>query len=63
MSKERKVSFAVIKLIAQASQYWANLETIRELRKEHPIGTWRDMKTQLKQKYLPSSYYPRLLDK
>ena len=59
---ERKVSFATMKLTGQASQYWANLETLRELRREHPIGTWRDIKTQQKQKYLPPSYYPRLLD-
>jgi len=45
ISKERKVSFAAIKLTGQASQYLANLETIRQLRKEHPIGTWRDKKT------------------
>ena len=63
MLEERKVSFAAMKLTGQASQYWANLETLRELRGEHPIDTWRDMKTQLKQKYLPHSYYPRLLDK
>ena len=62
MSEERKVSFAAMKLAGQASQYWANLETLRELRREHPIGTWRDIKTQQKQKYLPPSYYPRLLD-
>jgi len=63
MSEERKVKFAPMKLIRQASQYWAKLETLRELRGEHPIGTWRDMKTQLKQKYLLPSYYQRLLDK
>ena len=51
-----------MKLTGQASQHWANLETLRELREEHPIGTWRDIKTQLKQKYLTTSYYTRLLD-
>ena len=62
MSEERKVNFASIKLTEKASQYWANFETIREIR-EHPIGTWHDMKTKLKQKYLPPFYYPRLLNK
>ena len=62
MSEEQKVSFAAMKLTGQASQYWANLEALRELREEHSIGTWLDMKTQLKQKYLPP-YYSRLLDK
>jgi len=57
MSKERKLSFAAMKLTGQANQYWANLETLFELRGEHHIGTWRDMKTQLKQKcLLPSCY-------
>jgi len=53
MSKEQKVSFVAMKLTGQASQYWANIETLSEIRGEHPIDTWRDMKTQLKQKYLP----------
>ena len=39
MLEERKVSFTTMKLIGQASQYWANLETLRELRGKHPIGT------------------------
>ena len=62
MSEERKVSFAAMKLTRQASQYTTSIETLREIR-EHLIDTWRDMKTQLKQKYLPPSYYLRLLDK
>ena len=40
MSEERIVSFAAMKLTEQASQCRANLETLRELRGEHPIGTW-----------------------
>ena len=40
MSEEQKVSFVAMKLTGQASQYWANLKTLRELRGEHPIGTW-----------------------
>ena len=63
MWEERKVSFATMKLTGQANQYWANLETLRELIGEFPIGMWRDMKTQLKQKFFPPSYYSRLLDK
>ena len=39
MLEERKVSFAAMKLSGQASQYWANLETLCELRGEYLIGT------------------------
>ena len=39
MLEEQNVSFDAMKLTGQASQYWPNLETFRELRGDHPIGT------------------------
>ncbi|XP_028550795.1 uncharacterized protein LOC110108656 [Dendrobium catenatum] len=36
---------------------------MRESRGEHPINDWRTMKHELRRKYLPPSYYPKLLDK
>jgi len=61
--RSAEVSFTVMKLTRQASQYLANFENLCELKGEHPISTWHDIKTQLKQKYLPPYYYLRLLDK
>ncbi|KAL0924100.1 hypothetical protein M5K25_004906 [Dendrobium thyrsiflorum] len=52
-----------MKLTGRASQFWSNLESLGESRNEYPIIDWPSMKRELKQKYLPSSYFPRLLDK
>ena len=43
LSETEKVSFATMKLIVQASQYWSILETLCELRGEYLIETWHDM--------------------
>lgn len=51
-----------MKLIGQASHYWSNVEHLREIRGDLPVRTWTEMKHQFKEKYLPPSYYPRLLD-
>ena len=48
-----------MKLTEQTSQYWANLESFRDL-EESIIVTW---KLRLNKKYLSPTYYPRLLDK
>ncbi|XP_072993886.1 LOW QUALITY PROTEIN: uncharacterized protein [Typha latifolia] len=63
MSKIRKVRFATMKLTGKANQYWTNVETLCEIRGELPIEIWVDMKNELKHKYLPPSYYPKLLDR
>ncbi|KAI0507857.1 hypothetical protein KFK09_013985 [Dendrobium nobile] len=63
ISEARKVRFAEMKLIGRASQFWSNLESLRESRNEYPITDWASMKRELKQKYLPPSYFPRLLDR
>ncbi|KAL0926660.1 hypothetical protein M5K25_002901 [Dendrobium thyrsiflorum] len=63
ISEARKVRFAEMKLIGRASQFWSNLESLRESRNEYPITDWSSMKRELKQKYLPPSYFPRLLDR
>ncbi|XP_028551249.1 uncharacterized protein LOC114579787 [Dendrobium catenatum] len=63
ISEARKVRFAEMKLTGRANLYWTNLENMRESRGEHPINDWRTMKQELRRKYLPPSYYPKLLDK
>ncbi|XP_073012262.1 uncharacterized protein [Typha latifolia] len=63
MSEIRKVRFAAMKLTGKANQYWTNIETLREIRGELLIEIWVDMKNELKCKYLPPSYYPKLLDR
>ncbi|PKU75292.1 hypothetical protein MA16_Dca019338 [Dendrobium catenatum] len=63
ISEEKKVRFAEMKLTGRANQYWTNVEHMRETRGEYPIADWGAMKQELKRKYLPPSYYPRLLDR
>ncbi|PKU78260.1 hypothetical protein MA16_Dca025557 [Dendrobium catenatum] len=63
ISEVKKVRFAEMKLTGRANLYWTNLENMRESRGEHPISDWRTMKQELRKKYLPPSYYPKLLDK
>ncbi|XP_020250396.1 uncharacterized protein LOC109827789, partial [Asparagus officinalis] len=63
LTEPRKVKFAAMKLTGPACQYWSNLETLRHIRGELPITTWREMADELKRKYLPPSFYHRLLDK
>ena len=49
LTKPRKVKFAAMKLIGQASQYWTNLVNMRAARDQEPIDTWRRMKDELKE--------------
>ncbi|XP_020698228.1 uncharacterized protein LOC110110908, partial [Dendrobium catenatum] len=63
ISEEKKVRFAEMKLTSRANQYWTNVEHMWETRGEYPIADWGAMKQELKRKYLPSSYYPRLLNR
>ena len=63
LSEEKRVKFAAMKLTGQASQFWTNMETLRASRAQRPIDTWPAMKDKLKGKYVPPSYYTRLLDR
>ena len=62
MAEERKVRLAKMRLTKLAKIYWLNDENLREVRRQEPIYTWEDMKTQLRSKYLPPSYDQTLLD-
>jgi len=62
MSEERKFKFAKMKLIRQARLYWGNIELTTRRRNVEPITTWQGMKEKLRDKYLPISYQPNLLD-
>ena len=62
MSEERKVRLAKMRLTKLAKTYWLNVEGLRAVRRQDPIDTWDDMKTQLRTKYLPPSYHQTLLD-
>ena len=62
MAEERKVRLAKMRLTKVTKTYWLNVENLRGVRRQEPIYTWEDMKTQLRSKYLPPSYHQTLLD-
>ena len=51
-----------MQLTGQDRQYWTNVEIIKASQCQDPIYTWSAMKDKLRDKYMPSFYYNRLLD-
>ena len=51
-----------MRLAKLTKTYWLNFKNLRGVRRQEPINTWEDMKTQLWSKYLPPSYHQTLLD-
>ena len=52
MSDERRIQFAKMKLVGQASQYWTNVEKLITLGRHELVQTWDEMKLELQEKYL-----------
>ncbi|MQL98961.1 hypothetical protein Taro_031674 [Colocasia esculenta] len=63
MSDARRTRFAMIKLVGQAQTYWLNVDALLEQRGLMPIESWEDMKVKLREKYLPTTYRHRLIDR
>ena len=51
-----------MKLTNQTCQYQTNLEIIRVACGQEPINTWRRMKDELREKYVPPSFSACLMD-
>ena len=62
LSEADKIEFASIKLIGDASQYWTDVIISRASKLQQPIQTWNAMKDQLKERYIPPSYFSQLLN-
>ena len=62
MSDARRIRFAKMRLLGQAKTYWRNVERLLEMRRQEPVGTWDEMKVKLREKYLPPTYWQRLID-
>ncbi|GMY33688.1 Transposon Ty3-G Gag-Pol polyprotein [Fagus crenata] len=62
MSDERRVRFAIMKLIGQAQIWWTGGEYDCRYAGQPPIVRWDDMKQKLKQKYLPCEYEDELFE-
>ena len=63
MTNFRRVRFAKMKLIGQAQTYWQNVESLLMQRHQPQVETWEEMKERLRQKYIPSTYRQRLVDR
>ena len=58
----RRIQFAQMKLTGQARIYWRNLQATRERRHDPAITTWAEMKSRLREKYIPACYRPMIID-
>ena len=51
-----------MKLTGQARIYWCNLQATRERHHDPTITTWAEMKSRLREKYIPACYRPMIID-
>ena len=51
-----------MKLTGQARIYWRNLQATTECRHDPMITTWAEMKSCLREKYIPACYRPMIID-
>ena len=63
MPDHRRVRFTKMRLLGRAQTYWMNVESLVRQRHQDPIDTWDDMKVKLREKYLPTTYRQRLIDR
>ena len=62
MSDERQVRFAKMKLLGQGKLYCTNYERLMARRNRAPVINWEEIKEDLKEKYIPTTYRQRMLD-
>ena len=58
----RRIQFAQMKLTEQAWIYWRNLQATTERRHDPMITTWAEMKSRLREKYIPACYRPMIIN-
>ncbi|MQL96690.1 hypothetical protein Taro_029370 [Colocasia esculenta] len=63
MSDPLRTFFAKTMLRGRALTFWTNLEDRLAQRYEEPINTWNEMKSRLREKYVPTMYRYRLIDR
>ena len=62
MTNVRRIRFAKMRLTGQAKTYWRNVGRLMEMRRQVSVSTWDEMKFMLREKYVPTTYFQRLLD-
>eukprot|EP00253_Pinus_taeda_P007545 PITA_07545 len=60
MEEEKKVKFAVTKLVGHAALWWDGVQAERTILGKQPINNWSRMAAKLKGKFLPINYQQTL---
>ena len=58
----RRIQFTQMKLTEQAWIYWRNMQATAERRRETAVTTWAEMKSRLREKFVPACYRPMIID-
>ena len=57
-----RIQFSQMKLTGQARIYWRNLHATTERQHEPMIMSWAEMKSRLREKFIPACYRPMIID-
>ena len=57
-----RLQFAQMKLTGQARIYWRNTQATMERRHKSAITSWAEMKSRLRDKFVPACYRPMIID-
>ena len=57
-----RIQFAQMKVTGQARIYWRNIQVTMERRHEPMITSWAEMKSRLRDKFVPACYRPIIID-
>ena len=62
LPEDRRIQFAQMKLTGQDRIYWQNLQATLEWRHEPMTTSWAEMKSRLREKFVPACYQSMILD-
>ena len=62
LPKGRRLQFAQMKLTGQVRIYWRNIQVTMEHQQEPIITSWAEMKSRLRDKFVPACYRPMIID-
>nr|KYP65386.1 hypothetical protein KK1_011619 [Cajanus cajan] len=63
VGEERKVPLATLASQGQAMYWWTSLERERRLHNDHPIVYWKELRSAMRRRHIPSYYSRELMDK
>jgi len=63
VTEERKVSLATLSFQGNAMYWWTSLVRERRLSNSPQVEYWKDLKSALRRRHIPSNYNRELMDK